>query len=223
MTAPVVGQRFGRLVRMYATTKRNKWGNIIWRFKCDCGNEKDLPSGQVGKGGTRSCGCLGSESSLRNIKNAPKTPQPTHCVKGHSQAGDGRYVSPAGKGECRTCHISSSSAYNVRMRSNPKFRARIRKHSRHYRAMKLNQLGLWNHLETKLIFLMRKAQQGLCIFCKGVMGPELPKHHPQKETLEHMIPLSRGGSHGFDNWALSCWACNHAKQARTAEEFRGVL
>lgn len=98
---------------------------------------------------------------------------------------------------------------------------KIRAYNNKRQARKLNQLGLWHQLEIKLVPLMRKAQQGQCIFCKTVMGPDLPKQHPQKETLEHMTPLSRGGSHGIDNWALSCWKCNDKKRIKTAEEFRG--
>jgi 5-methylcytosine-specific restriction endonuclease McrA len=39
-------------------------------------------------------------------------------------------------------------------------------------------------------------------------------------TLEHIIPLARGGSHGEDNLTLACWKCNnergHNMKAATA-------
>ena len=39
---------------------------------------------------------------------------------------------------------------------------------------------------------------------------------PRKEcgthmTLEHIIPLSRGGTHDLSNLALACFACNNAR------------
>ncbi|MBD8028157.1 HNH endonuclease [Ureibacillus sp. Re31] len=30
-------------------------------------------------------------------------------------------------------------------------------------------------------------------------------------TIEHVIPLSKGGSHSWDNVKLACWKCNTLK------------
>ena len=81
-------------------------------------------------------------------------------------------------------------------------------------ARKRNQLGLWWHLEDLLIVLLRKHQKGLCRYCGIEMLQEVPRHHPQKENLDHMSPLSKGGLHGFDNWVLSCRPCNQRKGAK---------
>jgi 5-methylcytosine-specific restriction endonuclease McrA len=43
--------------------------------------------------------------------------------------------------------------------------------------------------------------------------------HPDREILEHPMPLSRGGSHGIDNWVLSCFDCNASKGNKTEQEF----
>lgn len=50
------GERYGRLVVKEAIG-RNKHSQLIWRCVCDCGNIKDLPTGQLGHR-TNSCGCL---------------------------------------------------------------------------------------------------------------------------------------------------------------------
>jgi len=34
----LIGQRFGRLVVLEKTDKRDKSGCFIWKCKCDCGN-----------------------------------------------------------------------------------------------------------------------------------------------------------------------------------------
>lgn len=52
----VSGQRFGALIAMYPTKKRYQ-SSIVWHFKCDCGNEKDLPINSVKAGRVKSCGC----------------------------------------------------------------------------------------------------------------------------------------------------------------------
>ncbi len=37
--------------------------------------------------------------------------------------------------------------------------------------------------------------------------------------IEHMLPISRGGSNGPDNLCLACAPCNRSKHTKTAEEF----
>lgn len=55
----LVGQRFGRLVAI-EPIGRDKQGYVIWRCKCDCGNEKNATLKCLGRG-TSSCGCLSRE------------------------------------------------------------------------------------------------------------------------------------------------------------------
>lgn len=56
----LTSQRFGKLtVIKYAG--RRKCGNqfkILWLCKCDCGNEKEIPSSDLRNGHSTSCGCL---------------------------------------------------------------------------------------------------------------------------------------------------------------------
>ena len=54
----ITGQRFGKLTALYDTgvTSKHKQGHI-WHFRCDCGNEKDIPLSRVLSGQTNSCGC----------------------------------------------------------------------------------------------------------------------------------------------------------------------
>lgn len=40
------------------------------------------------------------------------------------------------------------------------------------------------------------------------------------ETMEHVIPLSRGGSHGIGNLVPCCGSCNYSKAGRTVMEWR---
>ena len=57
--------RFGRLVCLAPTNKRSKSGSMIWRCKCDCGNECMAVSTQLTQGYKKSCGCL-SHPPLKN-------------------------------------------------------------------------------------------------------------------------------------------------------------
>ena len=51
------GQRFGKLIAL----KRNgvnKLKKVLWRCRCDCGNELDVVAGSLVTGNTTSCGCI---------------------------------------------------------------------------------------------------------------------------------------------------------------------
>lgn len=56
----------------------------------------------------------------------------------------------------------------------------------------------------------------LCAYC-GQLFNELHL------TIEHVIPVSRGGTHGWTNVVTACRGCNHRKGNRTPEEARMPL
>lgn len=63
--ASLVGQRFGRLVALRPTEERKR-EYIVWECKCDCGETVYVPSTNLMKGSTKSCGCLYKETVGRN-------------------------------------------------------------------------------------------------------------------------------------------------------------
>lgn len=65
----LTGQRFGRLVALEPTDKR-ECRAIIWRCVCDCGNEKLVRSTQLRNGEYNSCGCLQREAVAQVGKNS---------------------------------------------------------------------------------------------------------------------------------------------------------
>lgn len=56
MVRDISGERFGRLVAIEPTDRRIN-GGIVWRCKCDCGNETFVARGNLISGGAKSCGC----------------------------------------------------------------------------------------------------------------------------------------------------------------------
>lgn len=56
---------------------------------------------------------------------------------------------------------------------------------------------------------MIAAQKGLCIYCKA----------DGRLTLDHIIPLARGGSHTRENAQMICARCNSRKGAKDPIEF----
>lgn len=55
------GQRFGRLVALYPTARRDSRGAVIWHCRCDCGTELEVSHNALVQGECRSCGCLRRE------------------------------------------------------------------------------------------------------------------------------------------------------------------
>lgn len=70
---------------------------------------------------------------------------------------------------------------------------------------------------------LRKIHGDNCCYCsvkmdfqRGVRGEGIA---PNRATLEHVIPVTRGGSHTFINTALACHSCNVSKNDKTVEEW----
>ncbi len=61
-TKDITGNKYGRLTALENTFNKNKGGNYIWNFVCDCGNLFSSATGNILNGHTQSCGCLQQES-----------------------------------------------------------------------------------------------------------------------------------------------------------------
>ena len=51
-----------------------------------------------------------------------------------------------------------------------------------------------------------------CIYC-------LKSIEFGKDTLEHKIPIIRGGTNDYENLAVACFSCNSSKGRKTVEEY----
>lgn len=67
------GRRFGRLIALRRDGHKGK--RTAWLCLCDCGNEAVVTTTRLQSGSTESCGCLATETSLRNIRCA-QAPRP---------------------------------------------------------------------------------------------------------------------------------------------------
>jgi 5-methylcytosine-specific restriction endonuclease McrA len=61
------------------------------------------------------------------------------------------------------------------------------------------------------IRVTRLIESFLCPYCQ--------KWHIGTPSIDHKIPISRGGPHSLENLSLCCLRCNSAKGALTVEEF----
>ncbi len=71
----LTGQRFGKLLILEQTKKRNRSGGIYWKCQCDCGRVVNVQSKCLIAGNTRSCGCIKKsvgEALIREILETNK-------------------------------------------------------------------------------------------------------------------------------------------------------
>lgn len=70
---------------------------------------------------------------------------------------------------------------------------------------------------------LRDRHGDLCCYCSVPMSFESLRHgqyDPIRATIEHVVPLSAGGAHDWENTRLACWQCNLRKHAKPLDEWR---
>lgn len=53
-----------------------------------------------------------------------------------------------------------------------------------------------------------------CTWCGCEISDLLPRGHPQKATVDHVIPVRDGGPDVVENMVAACWRCNSRRGAR---------
>lgn len=67
-------------------------------------------------------------------------------------------------------------------------------------------------------------QMGVCYYCRCALSPSAhPSYRDWTPTLDHIVPLSKGGEDREDNTVAACHACNHDKADMEVWEFRLII
>lgn len=91
-------------------------------------------------------------------------------------------------------------------------REKVATSNRNRRALKKNASG---HHTDEEIAAQRKRQKDRCFWCREVLSSS---HH-----VDHVTPLSKGGSNGLENIVISCPTCNMKKHDKLPMEFANIL
>lgn len=62
----MIGKKFNRLTVIQSYVS-DKYGNIQWLCKCECGNEKVVNSSKLKSGHTKSCGCFAKDNGRKQL------------------------------------------------------------------------------------------------------------------------------------------------------------
>lgn len=77
------------------------------------------------------------------------------------------------------------------------------------RALRVGAVGTHTVVHIAAILVL---QEGRCAYCAVDMGESF--------TVDHVVPLARGGGNGPDNLVCACGSCNSSKGTSTGDEFR---
>lgn len=62
-----------------------------------------------------------------------------------------------------------------------------------------------------------------CNYCKVEIHFDEMVNGTRKLTVDHIIPLSRGGADHYDNYMILCRECNRRKGSLTCEEYSDLM
>lgn len=111
---------------------------------------------------------------------------------------------------CRTCgvEIVGLGRFFCSDRCSKKLEKKIRR---------ARKLSAGPHEAVGLAYVM-KRDAGKCRLCGGAVDRNAVVPHPKAPTLDHVVPLSRGGTHTRANLQLAHFSCNVIKGDRAMGE-----
>lgn len=124
--------------------------------------------------------------------------------------GEGKYIA-AKCIVCNTSFITRSAIENTCSTECKRERKREwRRNSKHTRRARKKNAFVANVYRTKTF----ERDGYRCHICKAKTNPNAKVPNPKAPTLDHLIPLSKGGTHEPSNVATACFRCNHLKADR---------
>jgi 5-methylcytosine-specific restriction endonuclease McrA len=185
-----------------------------------CGRWKPLAefTSDTRKSSGRSSHCKGCQNVSRSaVREKTKVRQAKWYMKnrGRAQATQRRYKTVASAAYRRyqnkyraknRKHINAQ--VRRRARVDPRFRERQNTKARNRYAL---QIGSNDQHNQDDIFRILVRQRRRCVYCLVDLG--------EKYEVDHIKPLSRGGSNGKQNLQILCGPCNRSKRDKLPEDY----
>lgn len=153
------------------------------------------------------------------------------------------------RASCKTCRSESVKAWYYRNADRQRARQRERAAENREQIRVDNRERYWRERDHRTDYAKRQAHErrarkfgvevesGItiaalrerygdrCCYCERVMSFELlflGGERDDRATFEHVVPMSRGGGHTWENVRLACWDCNRAKGKSQVDEWDGA-
>lgn len=103
----------------------------------------------------------------------------------------------------------------IRYQKTEKYRQKLVRAIQNHRAKKYGISQLSKEIYRELILNSKM----ICIFCDTKLSTRNSKYAPNHLTIEHLVPITRGGTNDITNLRISCRQCNIEKQNRLIHEW----
>jgi 5-methylcytosine-specific restriction endonuclease McrA len=184
----------------------------------------------MGKGKPKLFVCYGCGTNFEAMAKKDGKPYCTHDCYLDNRYGKGR---PAKTKRYPMTKIYIKQCINCNIYIVAKVKHQIRcAHCRY-----LNNIALANQREHELRIPHRKLGDkitrkqlherdgGRCYICKQktVLKNKGKKRNKNLSTIDHVVPVSKGGTHTWDNVRNCCWQCNIVKGSNTLDNYQEVM
>ncbi len=82
-------------------------------------------------------------------------------------------------------------------------------------------------IPSAIISALKAGHDYRCFYCGNETMPTridyAMESFPEEATIDHKIPVSRGGDHSLSNLVIACRRCNCRKGPKTMDEYRYYL
>lgn len=141
------------------------------------------------------------------------------CVKSRSMS---KYLSDPEKFAVSHRHWREKNKDSLRAKAREAYKKNPERWIEHAknREHRIRALKHSGRYEAGITVKRLQARDGsLCTYCKRIMTFDVAPfgaYTPLRATIEHILPISRGGDHTLINTALACWECNCERGCNTS-------